>query len=534
MEENIKLKIEDNTFEPTVYIDSEDEEQKGTLSTLSTYKYIIASNYKTSYNRIFLINYSTFELKSCINIISNKNEVDKIIVLLIGSKELSNSLTKSEDETSNIIIGYLYDYSITDKKLSSEKITTCTGEGIIAFNSFDSIDYDKYFYYNKRNIDIFNKNDSAFSPCYSNSKFDWDLPQDMRMNEIFAGKIFKIIDEEDCTYNGINGQTKKIEFICKNIGQKLSKGVILTIQTYDLEYDNHLDDLPTLCPKMIKDVKKNIGFWVFFWGFVLFITLSIINILRNNQDKIIENDYLNDNNVERSTEMQNFNENKKEDENDEEIKVNNINSDNFSIIKNNFLELHPLITPFRISLLSDTLLSSWILFYNIFNNLGFNALYFTNRMFRKRIERDYRDNFFYPMRYEYHRIILAQVTCFGLTVIVRLINLITLNQRQKIINEISSSEDNKEEIVKNYQKGNWLKKIITLIFILGLDVFFFYYAMGFCAVYVNAQFGWFYSGIWAMIFNWFIYGPFYILVISIIESFGGRKTAYYMKRLFIF
>ena len=86
-------------------------------------------------------------------------------------------------------------------------------------------------------------------------------------------------------------------------------------------------------------------------------------------------------------------------------------------------------------------------------------------MFRKRIERDYRDNFFYPMRYEYHRIILAQVTCFGLTVIVRLINLITLNQRQKIINEISSSEDNKEEIVKNYQKGNWIKKIINLIYL---------------------------------------------------------------------
>ena len=130
--------------------------------------------------------------------------------------------------------------------------------------------------------------------------------------------------------------------------------------------------------------------------------------------------------------------------------------------------------------------------------------------------------------------LLAQLTSFGLTLIVRLINIINLNKRQEIINQVSSSEDDKESIIKNYQKGNTIKKIITLIFILGLDVFFFYYCMGFCAVYINAQFGWFYSGIWAMIFNWFIYGPFYIFVISIIESFGGGKIAYYMKRLFIF
>ena len=532
----IKEKIEKSKFEPTVFIDSEDPEYNEGLPTLSFYKYIISSNYKTSYNRLLKISNSNFELKSCINIVSNIKEVDKIIVLIISTKEIANSLLNSEEETSNNILGLLYDYSQDKKTLSSEKMSTCTEEGIISFSLFDSIDYDKYFYYYKRNIDIFNKNDSAFFPCYSNSKFDWDLPQDMRMKEIFAGKIFKIIEENDCLYNGINEETKKIEFICKNIGQLLSKGITSTLEIYDLGYDNHLDDLPTLCPKMIKHVEKNIGFWVFFWGFVLFITLSIINILRNNQSQIIINDQLTSDDNERVSEMQDLKKNENDDENEEKVNVNyNVNSDNFSSsIKNNFLELHPLITPFRLSLLSDTLLSSWILFYNIFNNLGFNSLYFTNTMFRKRIERDYRDNFFYPMRYEYHRIILAQVTSFGLTLIVRLINLITLNKRQIIINEISSSEDNKNEVVKNYQKGNWIKKIITLIFILGLDVFFFYYCMGFCAVYINAQFGWFYSGIWAMIFNWFIYGPFYIFVISIIESFGGGKIAYYMKRLFIF
>lgn len=148
---------------------------------------------------------------------------------------------------------------------------------------------------------------------------------------------------------------------------------------------------------MIKNVKKNIAFWVFFWGFVLFITLSVINLLRNNQNQIIINDQLNEeNNNERVSEMQNLKKNDNDSENGENNKINyNLNSDNFSSsIINNFLQLHPLITPFRLSLLSDTLLSSWLLFYNIFNNLGFNSLYFTNRMFRKRIERENRDNFF--------------------------------------------------------------------------------------------------------------------------------------------
>ena len=87
---------------------------------------------------------------------------------------------------------------------------------------------------------------------------------------------------------------------------------------------------------------------------------------------------------------------------------------------------------------------------------------------------------------------------------------------------------------EDYQKSFSVKKIISLIIILGLDVFFFYYTMGFCAVYRNTQYGWFYSVIWAMLFNWTLYGIFYIFVISLIESFGGVKCAYYMKRLFIF
>jgi hypothetical protein len=261
--------------------------------------------------------------------------------------------------------------------------------------------------------------------------------------------------------------------------------------------------------------------------------MSIFTIFSNNLSKIIENDNLIKDN-DRLSEMQNLKEvNDNNEENNSNNFIANYNNSFFYNFINSIKELHPLISPFRPSLISDNLICTWLLFVNIFNNLGFNALYFANKMFRKRIQNEYRDNFFYPMGKEYHRIILAQLTSIGFTILIRAINIITLNKREEIIGQVSASE-NQEEVVKDYQKSFFVKKIISLIIILGLDVFFFYYTMGFCAVYRNTQYGWFYSVIWAMLFNWTLYGFFYIFVISLIESFGGVKSAYYMKRLFIF
>ena len=166
-EKGIQKIIEENTYESTTFIDSGDIMQN-LIPVTSTYKYFISSNYKNNYNRLLSIGL-TFDLNSCINIKSNKNEVDKIIVLIISTNELSQSLKKSEEENSYTIQGLVYDYSIDTKKISSEKISSCSDEGIIYFPLFNSIDFDKYFFYKKRNIDIFNYNDPAFSPCYSNS-----------------------------------------------------------------------------------------------------------------------------------------------------------------------------------------------------------------------------------------------------------------------------------------------------------------------------------------------------------------------------
>jgi hypothetical protein len=70
------------------------------------------------------------------------------------------------------------------------------------------------------------------------------------------------------------------------------------------------------------------------------------------------------------------------------------------------------------------------------------------------------DNFFYPMGKEYHRIILSQLTSIGFTILIRAINIITLNKREEIIGQVSASE-NQEEVVKDYQKSFSVKKIIS-------------------------------------------------------------------------
>lgn len=519
----ISYQYTNTTFKPTDYI---------SYSYLS-YNYYISSNFIISYNQLLSNSDSHFKLNSCFNIKTKQEDTDKVIILISFNQEISNSILNIEDELSNDIFGQMYD--LKNNIIQTEnKIKSCTEGGDISFKFSKEINYEKYHFYINRGIDIYNPNDSAFKPCYSNIKFDYDLPQDMRMKEIFEGKIFEIINENDCIYKGINPENQLVEFTCNNnIGNLLSEGVKIKITDYNNNYNDHLDDLPTLCPKMIKHVENNIAFWLFFWLFVIAIIMSIFTIFSNNLSKIIENDNLIKDN-DRLSEMQNLKEgNDNNEENNSNNFIANYNNSFFYNFINNIKELHPLISPFRPSLISDNLICTWLLFVNIFNNLGFNALYFTNKMFRKRIQNEYRDNFFYPMGKEYHRIILAQLTSIGFTILIRAINIITLNKREEIIGQVSASE-NQEEVVKDYQKSFFVKKIISLIIILGLDVFFFYYTMGFCAVYRNTQYGWFYSVIWAMLFNWTLYGFFYIFVISLIESFGGVKSAYYMKRLFIF
>ena len=101
-------------------------------------------------------------------------------------------------------------------------------------------------------------------------------------------------------------------------------------------------------------------------------------------------------------------------------------------------------------------------------------------------------------------------------------------------NTIQDLNINKFGIIQNFHYRMLPRRIIALVFIVLLDVFFWYYTIVFCGIYVNAQYGWFYSGIWSLMWVWVVYAPIYILIISLFEHCGNQCCVYYMKRFFIF
>ena len=154
-------------------------------------------------------------------------------------------------------------------------------------------------------------------------------------------------------------------------------------------------------------------------------------------------------------------------------------------------------------------------------------------MLEDRIYDKHRDNFGYPMKTEFEKIMAAISTCIALNLVVRAISLVLYKDANIILEELASKKENSKE-VKDYNFVLMIRRIIAGVFMLGLNIFFFYYCVVFCGMYVNAQYGWFYSGIWSFFWVWVVYAPLYILIITWIESCGNKICVYYMKRLFIF
>ena len=99
---------------------------------------------------------------------------------------------------------------------------------------------------------------------------------------------------------------------------------------------------------------------------------------------------------------------------------------------NNMKSLHPLCSICHQSILSPMIFTSWVFLYNLLNLFGFNALYFNETMLEDRIYDKHRDNFGYPMKTEFEKIMASIATCIALTIVVRLITLVTYGRKQKL------------------------------------------------------------------------------------------------------
>ena len=207
-----------------------------------------------------------------------------------------------------------------------------------------------------------------------------------------------------------------------------------------------------------------------------------------------------------------------------------------SVFCNNFLELFPFINTCHASIITPFVLRSAFNFFNLIILLGFNACYYTNTYLNERIKHSNRDDFIYPITHDITRIIVVIVSSMILTVIMRLIVLVTYKRKEELANEIKVCQNNNEPI-KKFTDEMFVRRLIVQILMLVITLFVFYFTFAFCNRYPKAQYSWAYSVVWSVIFNYVPLSLIYILVVSIVETHHSNKCSscvYYAKRVFMF
>ena len=456
---------------------------------------------------------------------------DAIIMQTTFSAEINEALGKSSNPSGIVALSAL---SNDNKQITLS--TYNTNFKVSLPNTVSIFNEDLFKYYLSKGINIYDPNDKAFTdPCFISKNFDFDLTQKYRRKNLYQG--YKITSDV-CTYVKYDLTTNLIEFTCDKAGSEIDYS--LEPSTLNVKV-NHVDNLPTKCDDDVENIEENIAFWLFLLGFIVIIIFDILLAVGGLEriNNAINNDEL-QNNQEGFSQIHKQVEHAKTESEDRVIKPEGVQIDipmqqkTFcSILCNNFKSLHPLFSLCHQSILSPMLFTSWVFLYNLLNLFGFNALYFNETMLEDRIYDKHRDNFGYPMKTEFEKIMAAISTCIALTIVVRLITLVTYGQKEKLMQQIQTNKAI-DQVIGEFNKSMLARRIIAGIFMLALNVFFFYYCICFCNIYINAQYGWFYSGIWSLIFNWVAYAPLYIVIISAIESSGSTSCAYYMKRLFVF
>ena len=339
-----------------------------------------------------------------------------------------------------------------------------------------------------------------------------------------------------------------------------------TLADHDKVYN-----LPMRCPKEIDSLAENIAFWTYLIICILEIIYIIgINILTLGslrkvsirkglvndgfyyKIKRISNSEENDNNSNDETLKKKSPYKFKEKEKESTITNEQFNESEvifpktlFECILSNFKELHPLASLCRVSIISPLILHSWFFVFNVLSLFGFNALIYYEGLIEKRIYDKKRSNFDYPMRKEFHRIILSILCQIALTAILKFIVLVYLKQRDNLEASLKNckltgrEEINNEVIARidQFENEMLIRRLIGGLIMLIIVTFFFYYTVVFCGIYINTQKNWIYGCVWSLFWNWVIFAPIYIVVISVLEhkkEDPNNQMVYNLKRLFFF
>ena len=556
------------------------------LTTFITYKNTSLSD--EAFKKDVVGGLSYFKVKEYLDIKVDYD--DLIFVTLINSSLFPNNDISEGDFGVKAYFSTSKDINLLNSTIQQQNnFPLFISSSIIHFN------FELAEYYNEKNIKIYDKADKAFvDPCFLSENFDFDLTQKYRKNYVYQKTYY---GNDVCKYIGFEHDYNRIIFKCDNFSYfnktyNLSYGALeFNFRKDTIENADKVYHLPTKCTSRIDSVGSNWAFWFYLIISLLELAyctgLVILNLgsvrevsyrkgliqdelyqiipyvdkddeykFYNNNEKIsnsegndITHHYYKEKYIPPQEKM-----NKKNKKKRNVINGNIINADNipenkpFSyFLLNNIKELHPITTLCRVSIISPLIINSIFFVFNILTLFGFNALLYNESLIEKRIYNKNRNNFDYPMLKEFHKIIFSILCQIGLCLIAKLILLVTFNQRKHFENSLrncsrSRGEKMNNEIqikIKDFQDVMLIRRIISCGLMVLIIIFFFYYSIAFCAVYIKTQINWFYSGIWSLFWNWIIFAPIYIIIISAIQykkqDIHSRSFAiYYMKRLFIF
>ena len=464
---------------------------------------------------------------------NNLNVIDFNDCLLSSSASPSDTLVVSTDITSELK-NVLNDddipstlFTVIDKQ-SSEEIPISDCNVNIKFALPSTMNLELYNYYISKGIDIYNPKDEAFDKkCYHNKEMDFDMPVKYRREYLYQQKT---LTSEGCTR--VANENGYVIMKCPLSGS-------LNVQLVDAplsKINEKTSDVPIRCANDIDDIVNNIAFWIYLVIFAFIISLSVVYLIFRkhiNTNVFISmknDDFIKEISFCRVPATESVEQAKPKAQNEDKISF-------ISVLFNTFMEIHPITSTFRLSIITPTLMQCWLFAFNVMTLFGFNALYFSSSMLEDRMFDSFRNNFGYVMKSEFDKVMSAIASSIVLTVIAKAIILVTYRNREELGKAIENNK-NVEEIKKEINKFHMsmlIRRILGIVFCAVIGVFFFYYCVVFCGVFVNTQLGWLYSGIWTLMVNWVVLANVFIVIVAIVEyNTKNKEVTYYLKRLFIF
>ena len=436
----------------------------------------------------------------------NIQEGDSILHIII------NSSVTSENE-SDKILSALY------RKNNIKKINNVNY--VIDYDSFNEVNELLYSYYWENGINIYNNNDDAFTDkCYRNKKLKYDLNTEYKKYFLYQGSIL----QSSCNLSDNFNNEVKLYYTCDS---ETSFNYSFIKDSSILKLKDKYSLLPLKCLNKIKELYNNLGFWIFILLIIIFILITILHL---KEDKEFVGIYLNYDILE--------NDNLNIETTDDNIIIYRDDFSDNLIFK--LLNFHPITSLSKVSLLIPIIFKYWLLIFNISMLFGFNALLCTEKYIEKRIYDKHRNNFAYPMRKEFGKIISSILLTMILTFLVKLLNMTSLENKRELELSLMKNREKERFVGESFMKEKLFFRLIAFSIMSILIIFMFIYSIGFCYIYFNSQINLLYSFIWSVFWLWIFFAPLIICISCVVEYFliqdnvTKKKFNYYSNLLYCF